>query len=131
MEAVNNVVAGRVVTLNSNGTRGAVLSRKHYELMRNVIISIFDAVPEITFTDLVSRVTQGNFIEPHDSAMWHLLKVKQDLQARGILRVRFVGVAPKQQWLRLNRKAIALSTVDSPPSFAGASAGKLSTAERS
>jgi hypothetical protein len=106
METINTGVAERIQTLNPDGTRGVVLSRKHYDLMRDFIISLFESAPEVSFTELVGQVTHHNVIVPRDNAVWHLLKVKADLQARGILRVRFVGFSPKQQLLRLNRKAL-------------------------
>lgn len=106
MEAINTGVAERILTLNPDGTRGAILSRRYYDLMRNFIISAFDTTPEIAFDELVGRMRDFHSIEPYEKAVWHLLKVKQDLQARGILRVRFIGISPRQQMLRLNRKAL-------------------------
>lgn len=108
METIKNVPE-RIVTLNADGTRGSVLSKKYYERMREFIISAFDSAPEIAFTDLMAGMTQFHVIEPYENAVWHLLKVKQDLQARGILKVRFIGFSPKQQMLRLNRKAVISS----------------------
>jgi hypothetical protein len=107
METINTGgVTERILTLNPDGSRGAILSRRYYDLMRNFIIAAFDGAPEIAFNELMGRMAQVHFIEPYEKAVWHLLKVKQDLQARGIIKVRFIGLSPKQQMLKLNRKAL-------------------------
>ena len=96
----------RIVTLNQNGTKGVVLSVKNYNIMRDFIVATFESRTEISFEYLMVKAGKFNAIYPIDSALWYLLKVKQDMEARGILKVRFIGVSPRIQMLKINRRAL-------------------------
>jgi hypothetical protein len=95
-----------ILTLNPHGTRGVLIGRDHYDCMREFIISSFEDTAEISFNELIQRMSELNFNLPTETALWYLIKVKQDLQARGILKVSFVGAPPRIQILKLNRKAL-------------------------
>jgi hypothetical protein len=94
------------LTLNQNGKRGVVLSRALYDYLRDFIISTFDSKAEITFEELVNKAMDRKDVYANENSMWYLLKVKADLQARGILRVRFVGVSPRIQVLKINKRVL-------------------------
>jgi hypothetical protein len=95
-----------ILTLNQNGTRGVILARDHYDCLRNFIISAFETKAEISFEELMDKAMRSNEVYSNENSMWYLLKVKSDLQARGILKVRFMGVSPRVQVLRINKRAL-------------------------
>jgi hypothetical protein len=74
--------------------------------MKAFIISTFEKRAEVSLTFLMLKAEEDHRLSPNENALWHLLKVKQDLEARGIIKIHFVGVAPKVQMLRINRKAL-------------------------
>jgi hypothetical protein len=94
----------QVLTLTNNGSKGVVLKKKYYNIMRDFIIASFESRSQISFEFLMAKAAQFNAIYPIDNSMWYLLKVKQDMQARGILRVKFIGSPPRVQMLKINRK---------------------------
>jgi hypothetical protein len=95
-----------ILTLNQNGKRGVVLAREQYDCLRDFIISTFESKTEITFEELMSKAIDRKDIYANENSMWYLLKVKTDLQARGILRVRFMGVSPRIQILKINKRVL-------------------------
>jgi hypothetical protein len=106
METLSLELSDRVVTLDPNGKKGAVLERTCYDRLKDFIISSFDTCPEVFFEKLVSNVGRCDLNFPYVNTLWCLLKVKQDLEARGVIKIRFVGIAPKRQLLKINRQAL-------------------------
>jgi hypothetical protein len=94
------------LTLDQNGKRGVVLAREQYDCLRDFIISAFDSKAEITFEELMNKAMDRKDVYVNENSMWHLLKVKADLQARGILKVRFLGVSPRIQVLKINKRVL-------------------------
>jgi hypothetical protein len=92
--------------LNYNGKKGPMLPEKEYEEMRRFIIDTFGTQTEVSLKCLMQRALENELVYPNENALWHLLKVKQDLEARGIIKIRFVGNTPKVQMLRINRKVL-------------------------
>jgi hypothetical protein len=82
------------------------MSRRHYDAMREFIIASFGSASEVSFSEIVHLLSEDAFDLPVETALWYLIKVKQDLQVRGIVKVSFIGVSPRIQLLRLNRKAL-------------------------
>jgi hypothetical protein len=82
------------------------MSRRHYDAMREYIIASFGSASEISFSEIVHLLSEDAFNLPVETALWYLIKVKQDLQVRGVVKVSFVGVSPRIQIIRLNRKAL-------------------------
>mgnify|MGYP003577527027 CR=1 FL=1 len=95
-----------VITLNHKGARGIVLSKKYYNIMRDFIVATFESRSEISFEYLMLKAEKFNTIYPIDSFLWYLLKVKQDMEGKGILKVRFIGSTPRIQMLKINRRAL-------------------------
>jgi hypothetical protein len=81
------------------------MNRKHYEWMREFIISSFEETTEISFTRLVDDLSNTRLTLPQETALWYLIKVKQDLEARGILKISFI-TSSRHQILKLNRRAL-------------------------
>jgi hypothetical protein len=82
------------------------MNRRHYDAMREFIIASFGSASEVSFNEIVQLLSEDAFNLPVETALWYLIKVKQDMQVRGIVKVSFVGVSPRIQILRLNRKAL-------------------------
>ena len=93
--------------LNYNGKKGVLLPEQEYEEMKAFIISMVETRSEVSLAFLMHKAQEDQQMYPNGNALWHLLKVKQDLEARGIIKIRFIGVTPKVQMLRVNRKALA------------------------
>jgi hypothetical protein len=94
------------MTLNPHGTRGVLLNRQHYEWFREFIVSSFEDTAEISFNELVDGITKSTLNLPPETALWYLIKVKQDLEARNIVKISFRAASPRHQILRLNRRAL-------------------------
>jgi hypothetical protein len=117
METMSTALSEKIQALSPNGTRGVVLLKRDYEIMRDFIVSCFALASEIPFSVLMSKLESSELIEPNEHAIWYLLKVKLDLEARGIIKVKFIGFAPRIQMLRLNRRALRDSLEESSSRF--------------
>ena len=84
------------------GKPGCYVAKKHYEIVRDFIVSTL-ASGEMTMVDMIAqgeRYLAGK-IDQHIA--WHILVVKLDLEARGII-VSFSKFAPyKSQFMKLRR----------------------------
>ncbi|HEY8936005.1 MAG TPA: hypothetical protein VIM65_12325 [Cyclobacteriaceae bacterium] len=75
--------------INKNSRRSSVrLSRDTYELIFNLITSTLQEKGEITVNQLLDYTLQDNAIKVKGDLGWLLLQVKQDLEARGIIKVK-------------------------------------------
>lgn len=99
----------KMLTLDPTGSRGVILEKERFEHLRDFIVSCFSKEAEISFNELMQKATTKGVISERDNSIWYFLKVKQHLQAKGVLRVKFLGRASRAQVLKLNRKALKSS----------------------
>jgi hypothetical protein len=99
-------VTTKIIALGRPGARSVMIERSQYVEVFHFIISTFDSRNEISFPELVDLASKFTFEAAKSDPMWFLLKVKQDLQTRGILRIKFMGASPPVQMLRINRLAL-------------------------
>lgn len=77
----------KILTLHPAGKKGVNISKAKYEQMKDALLTVIKQTGPIRFTPLMEQVTlilEDNF---EGSIMWYGVSVKQDLEARGILRV--------------------------------------------
>jgi hypothetical protein len=74
--------------VNKKNRRPVHLSRETYESIFNLITSTLNEKGEITVNQLLDYTLQDKSIKIKGDLGWLLLQVKQDLEARGIIKVR-------------------------------------------
>lgn len=77
----------RITTLHPEGKNGVNIPIKKYEQIKNAILESVAKGDEISFKELqleVHRKLDGHF---EGSIVWHLVSVKQDLEARNVLEI--------------------------------------------
>lgn len=86
----------KIMTLHPDPTKkGVNISLKKYEMMRDTILGIISQRGTITFTDLTAEAQkelEGVF---DGNVPWYVVSVKQDLEARKIIR-RVNARSPQQ-----------------------------------
>jgi hypothetical protein len=94
-----------------DGKKGSVISRKHYDLLKNFILDIFQHCDQITLTELM-QLAHTQFARTFSGEVaWALLNTKLDLEARGILkichernRIQMISLKRKQKVTGLSGK---------------------------
>jgi hypothetical protein len=82
------------------------ISKEHYDCIAECILSAIDERENgvIALSDLIEHTHQKLSLKFHGDIPWHLIQVKQDLQARGIIKT-FFGIDKRQLIERIkNRK---------------------------
>ncbi|HEY8936554.1 MAG TPA: hypothetical protein VIM65_15105 [Cyclobacteriaceae bacterium] len=79
-----------ILTLRPDGKKGVVMSKIQYEIYCNVIFDILDSDEDHTINHILEKARQliPDVIE--SEIAWHILQVKLDLEARGLIK----AVAP-------------------------------------
>jgi hypothetical protein len=94
----------KILTWHPLGRSGAYISKKDYDVTREFILSAL--CEEMTLLDLIELGERLLAPMIEDNIAWHILVVKLDLEARGII-VSFQKFAPHRvQFLRLRRKGV-------------------------
>ncbi|MDE2860518.1 MAG: hypothetical protein OYI31_08260 [Chloroflexota bacterium] len=88
----------KTLTVHPQGKRGVNISTQKYETMRSAISEALRGSEGLTYTALVSEVGRRVGASFEGSIKWYTVVVKQDMEARGLLR-RVPGTRP--QLLRL------------------------------
>ena len=92
----------KILTWHPLGRSGAYISKKDYDVTREFILSAL--CEEMTLLDLIELGERVLAPIIEDNIAWHILVVKLDLEARGII-VSFLKLAPhKAQYLKLRKK---------------------------
>lgn len=96
-----------VQTWRPGNKPGAMLPKEHYDTLRNIILSLLTENEVLRLTTLIEEV-QRQFSAPVSDFGWTLLQVKQDLEARGLICVKFFGPerTPTLMLRRRGRSAI-------------------------
>ncbi len=89
--ASDHTARGRVLTLHPKGKQGASIDRVKYDEMRRAILRSMPrgragiALSELT--DAVRERIDARVFGPAVGLKWHLITVKQDLEARGEIEI--------------------------------------------
>lgn len=101
----------KFLTWHPQGKTGCYISKIDYDVVRDFVLSSLSS-GEMKLVDLIALGEQqlDGLIE--DNIAWHILVVKLDLEARGII-VSFSKFAPfKAQFMKLSRIATKQSTIN-------------------
>lgn len=80
------------------------IPREVYELIREFILSFLYSGQETTLSDLILKAqSDERFNSIMASLSWYLLKVKQDLEAKKIIRIRPAEGTARVQYISLNK----------------------------
>jgi hypothetical protein len=93
-----------ILTLHPEKGVGVRISKSKYILLRDYIVTQLNVRYEVTFQELLA--SSGREI-PHSfgtELAWHLLVVKLDLEARGIIKTRISVQFERNQVIKLKRK---------------------------
>ena len=94
----------KYLTWHPLGRPGAFISKKDYDVVRDFILSTLIA-EEMTLLDLIALGEQKLSGQIGENIAWHILVVKLDLEARGVI-LSFLKLAPyKSQYIKIRRKA--------------------------
>jgi len=105
----------KILTWHPLGRSGAYISKKDYDVTREFILSAL--CDEMTLLDLIELGERVLAPLIEDNIAWHILVVKLDLEARGII-VSFLKLAPhKAQFLKMRRKGMKKFILDNSASI--------------
>lgn len=94
---------------DKRGRKTVTISTQVYESVSDFILSMLKETGEITFTSLLEQASQNASLPVEGDMSWSFLKVKRDLEARGIIKVS-IGLGPKRiQMISLNKKRKSVS----------------------
>lgn len=98
--------AEKIPIWNADGKKSGSVRREKYEIVRDFILSFLTGKREVTFPSLLEEAKRTLIShEIHeDETSFLVIKVKGDLEARGILRKHWT--VDRQQVIRLRRKLI-------------------------
>ena len=94
----------KYLTWHPQGKAGCYISKKDYDTVRDFILSTLTS-GEMKLVELIALGEQQLDGQVEENIAWHILVVKLDLEARGII-VSFSKFAPfKSQFMKLSRIA--------------------------
>ncbi|HEY5824285.1 MAG TPA: hypothetical protein VIT44_07970 [Cyclobacteriaceae bacterium] len=85
------------------GKKGLMILRKHYNLLCIFILSMLELKGEITLTELLDTANQKLDSEFTGDALWMILNVKRDLEAKGLIRLKYAGKCTQVISVRKNQ----------------------------
>lgn len=87
-----------------NNRKGAVIPLRIYNLLKDCIIATIqsDGQTEITLNDLILNVHLQLSDSIRNNLSWYLLRVKQDLEARKVIKTTLNR--GRTQYIRINRR---------------------------
>lgn len=94
----------KISTWNADGKKSGSLGKEKYEVVKDFIVSLVKKKREVTFPSLLdeAKCALASHEIHEDETSFLVVKVKGDLEARGILRKHWtVG---RQQVIRMRRK---------------------------
>ena len=71
------------------GKKGLMILKRQYNLLCVFILNMLELKGEITLTDLLDTANQQLDSEFTGDALWMILNVKRDLEAKGLIRVKY------------------------------------------
>jgi len=92
------------VILSPDSKNTTSISEARYEMIRNFIVNILRDEKEITLNNLLGRAEEQNATLLGSSTTWYLLKVKQDLEVRKIIKIRRAIGGSRVQIISINKQ---------------------------
>lgn len=78
----------KILTLHPQGKNGVNISKAKYEQMRSAILDALARFGDMTYSELAICLEDELAGKFSGSVKWYCVSVKQDLEARGILKAR-------------------------------------------
>jgi hypothetical protein len=95
----------KVMTWHPEGKKGVLMAVTQYTAICDFILNVLKE-GEVTTNDLMERAEAGLSPLIHKDLSWHVLVVKLDLEARGVISSITRPVPHRVQVLRLNIRAL-------------------------
>jgi len=95
----------KILTWHPEGKKGVLMSVTHYTAICNFILAVLRE-GEMTTNDLMERAENDLSTLSFKDISWHVLVVKLDLEARGLISSITRPVPYRTQLLRLNPRAL-------------------------
>ena len=97
--------ADKILTWHPTGKKGVYIAKQDYDLLREFILSVL-RTQEITLKELIEMGESQLPLRIEKDLSWHILVVKLDLEARGLITTVLKMVPHKLQFLKLRTRAL-------------------------
>jgi hypothetical protein len=95
-----------IYTLQADGRKGELVSKVVYDKWVRFILSTLDTEKNFTLHDLLESA-QNKFRDEKDHETgWHILQIKRDLEARGLVKVIAAPDLKRTFFIRLTRQGL-------------------------
>lgn len=95
----------RVLTFASKNDRGGVyISRLHYDLLSEFILSTLADKEDVPLPELLEQATRQFYDFSPGDLPWHFLRVKYDLEVKGLIATKIERQPHRTQLLRIKKK---------------------------
>lgn len=95
----------RILTWQPRGRKGAYISAKNYQLLRDFILQVLKT-QEITLKELIDIAEVRLAHEIEKDISWNILMVKLDLEARGLIGTVVKWAPFREQVLKLKAREL-------------------------
>jgi hypothetical protein len=95
----------KISLLNSKGKASSVrISTDSYESIRDFILLLLQQHQEVTFNLLLDEASRNNTLKYEGDLSWCLILVKRDLEARGVIEIKFDIASSRVQIVKLVKR---------------------------
>jgi hypothetical protein len=101
-----DAVTEKVELKRPGGKAGIVILRKHYDVLSIFILKVLEVNQEITLIELLEAAKKNISTKPSGEILWVIINVKHDLEARGLIKIRYMTRCVQVISLNRNKKGI-------------------------
>ncbi|MBA4056064.1 MAG: hypothetical protein C0490_15220 [Marivirga sp.] len=95
-----------VYTLQTDGRKGELISKGVYDKWVRFILSTLDTEKDFTLHDLLEGAHHKFRDEKDHETGWHILQIKRDLEARGLIKVIAAPNLKRTFFIKLTRQGL-------------------------
>src|SRR5690606_3555320 len=92
---------GKTEMILTAGEKRALMPKKYYDSISSFIIGVLEKEVDVPLIELIERIESVFEDELVGNLSWYLIHVKQDLHARGIIKI--IHEVDRQQWISLKK----------------------------
>ncbi len=97
----------RVLTFASKTDRGGVyISKSHYDLLSGFILSTLEEKEDVALPQLLEEAARQFYDFSPGDLPWHFLRVKYDLEAKGLIATKIERQPHLTQVLRIRKRSM-------------------------